>query len=124
MRVVTDIDLRNPRRLAAVTTYFDKRMPTELSIPSEGREIWIKNQGSRDDFVPCKYWVDHNAKSLGYEEHPSGTYGDDGGGNELSFTRLGLTDIFRARPRVPLLGIHGASSRARAPALRCVQRSC
>lgn len=79
MRIVTDIDLRNPRRLAAVTAYLDKRMPTEFAIPSPGCEIWLRNQGvGKDDFVPSKFWINHSNRSLGYEENPSGSYADDG----------------------------------------------
>jgi len=60
--------LQNPRKLRAVTTYVDRKVPEEMTVPPEGWEIWLRDESvRRDDFNPVRTWVNHASRTLGYE---------------------------------------------------------
>lgn len=72
MRITTDIDLRNQRKLHAVTGYLDKKIPGEMTVPSEGWEVWLRDEGVvHKDFVPVRCWVNHLTRTMGYGPPPS-----------------------------------------------------
>ncbi|KAH8106446.1 hypothetical protein DFH11DRAFT_1691860 [Phellopilus nigrolimitatus] len=72
MRITTDIDLQNLRKLGAVTGYIDKKLAKEASSPSEGWEIWLHDQGvMREDVAPVRCWVNHAERALGPWPPPS-----------------------------------------------------
>ena len=77
MRIVTDINIQNPRKMAAVTSYIEKKLAVDMSIPADGLEIWLHDEAVHpDDFVPVRCWVNHEARALGYWPPPS--FGPDG----------------------------------------------
>ncbi|EJD01731.1 uncharacterized protein FOMMEDRAFT_90143 [Fomitiporia mediterranea MF3/22] len=52
--------------------YVDKKLTNEITLPFEGLEIWLHDEGqSREDFVPVRCWVDHETRALGYWPPPS-----------------------------------------------------
>lgn len=67
LRVVTDIDLRNAKKLDFVMGYFDKKRADEPIPAPEGWELWLREAGAGKasfDLALLKNWVNHKAKIL------------------------------------------------------------
>lgn len=71
LRVTTDIDLRQPKNLDAVTTFFDRQKDAGEHSVGGGMELWLReapepaSKKKRGDwFVPLKAWVDHRKKTV------------------------------------------------------------
>ena len=66
-RITTDIDLADARRLRAVATYLDRKIPHEMNVPPAGWEVWLRNESVRHgELVPVRCWVNHDARTLSY----------------------------------------------------------
>ncbi|PSR83451.1 hypothetical protein PHLCEN_2v5723 [Hermanssonia centrifuga] len=77
MRVVTDIDLRNARKLDAVTDYFDKKQPRETLLPPPSWELWLRDVSkTRYESSLVKCWVNHEGRILTFETPASFTIGE------------------------------------------------
>ena len=69
--------------LHTVTSYMDRKVPEEISIPPQGWEIWLKNEGkSYRDFMPTRLWINHEARTMSHkspvnEHYASGSNTDD-----------------------------------------------
>ncbi|KAI0076911.1 hypothetical protein K474DRAFT_1662296 [Panus rudis PR-1116 ss-1] len=71
-RVVTDIDLRNAKKLEAVTEYLDRKLPEEVGLAPEGWELWLREAGAtKHGFSPLRNWVNHKAKLLSFDPPPA-----------------------------------------------------
>ena len=66
LRVTTDIDLRTPNKLDAVTSYLQENAIDESLLPPEGWESWLvdSNVGRRHGPKPISSWVNHAEKIL------------------------------------------------------------
>ncbi|KAI0940341.1 hypothetical protein AcV5_001475 [Taiwanofungus camphoratus] len=72
MRVSTDIDLRNAKKLDRVTEYLEKKLPEEIALPPQGWELWLRDAGTtRHDFKPLRNWVNHKARTLSFDPPPT-----------------------------------------------------
>jgi hypothetical protein len=61
LRVTTDVDLRNTKKLEAVTAYFDNK---SAGAPV-GLEIWLQELvTTKRGSVPTIFWVDHRKRSV------------------------------------------------------------
>jgi hypothetical protein len=59
-RVTTDIDLRQNKKLDAVTAFLDRHRNTVVPI---GMELWIREgEITKKGFVPVNFWVDHGRR--------------------------------------------------------------
>ncbi len=77
MRVVTDMDLRNARKLDAVTDYLDKKQPRETLLPPLGWELWLRDVSkTRYESSLVKCWVNHEGRILTFEPPASFTIGE------------------------------------------------
>ncbi|KAI0371477.1 hypothetical protein BV20DRAFT_942006 [Pilatotrama ljubarskyi] len=72
LRITTDIDLRNPKKLQVVTEYIEKKLPREATMPPPaGWELWLKDVGvKRHEVVPLKSWVNHKLRIITSEPPP------------------------------------------------------
>lgn len=68
LHVVTEVDLRNPKKLEGVAEYIDKKRPNEVVLPPQGWELWLRD-GSKVpfEFVPVRAWVSHKDRVLTFE---------------------------------------------------------
>jgi len=66
LRVTTDIDLRTPSKLDAVTSYLQENSIDEAFLPPEGWESWLvdSNVGKKHSPKPISSWVNHAEKIL------------------------------------------------------------
>jgi hypothetical protein len=66
LRVTTDIDLRTPSKLDAVTSYLQANNIDESFVPPEGWESWLvdSNVGKKHNPKPISSWVNHAEKIL------------------------------------------------------------
>ena len=66
LRVTTDIDLRTPSKLDAVTSYLQENSIDESFLPPEGWESWLvdSNVGRKHGLKPISSWVNHAEKIL------------------------------------------------------------
>lgn len=64
MRVVTDVDLRNNKKLDLVTSYFDD-YKDELAPPG-GMELWLRERAQKKKRDPplVGWWIDHKSRSV------------------------------------------------------------
>ncbi|CCM00472.1 uncharacterized protein FIBRA_02505 [Fibroporia radiculosa] len=71
MRVVTDIDLRNAKKLAVVTEHL-KKLPEGLSAQAQGWELWLREtpKGKRG-FKLTRSWINHKAHILSLDLPPT-----------------------------------------------------
>ena len=64
MRVTTDIDLRNTKKLEAVTSYFDHKN----AGAAVGLEVWLQDlTTTKRGFVPATFLVDHRRRCVAFE---------------------------------------------------------
>ena len=65
-RVTTDIDLRTPAKLDAITSYLQENSIDESFLPPEGWESWLvdSNVGKKGNPKPISSWVNHAEKIL------------------------------------------------------------
>ena len=128
--VATDIDLRNLKKLDAVSDYLDKKRPGEVVLPPLGWELWLRDNSKLPfDFVPAKYWVNHRDRML-TREVPTQPIG--GSAPPLSeddrkcLSALTTNDSLHGWTRlgygVPILDICRRSSRPRTPCSQCICR--
>jgi len=122
LRVTTDIDLRTPSKLDAVTSYLQENSIDESFLPPEGWESWLvdSNVGKKHNPKPISSWVNHAEKILTFaspslppsREVTVKTLDDDRTLTScFSYTTERSTQ-HRPRPRIPLLGFHGVSPRS------------
>lgn len=66
LRVTTDIDLRTPSKLDAVTSYLQENSIDESFLPPEGWESWLVDSdvGKKRSPKPISSWVNHAEKIL------------------------------------------------------------
>ncbi|KAI0690265.1 hypothetical protein BC835DRAFT_1365422 [Cytidiella melzeri] len=65
LRVVTEVDLRNAKKLEAVSQYLDKKRPSEPALPPPGWELWLRdNSKLAFDFIPVQCWISHKDRIL------------------------------------------------------------
>lgn len=66
LRVTTDIDLRIPNKLDAITSYLQENSIDESFLPPEGWESWLvdSNVGKKASPKPISSWVNHAEKIL------------------------------------------------------------
>lgn len=66
LRVTTDIDLRTPSKLDAITSYLQENSIDEAFQPPEGWESWLvdSNVGKKGNPKPISSWVNHAEKIL------------------------------------------------------------
>ena len=68
LRVITDIDLRNKKKLEAVSNAFERKGSREpaLAPPPEGWELWLREGAGKlsYDLALLKAWVNHKARVL------------------------------------------------------------
>jgi hypothetical protein len=82
LRVTTDIDLRNMKKLEAVTVYFDRKDSTFAGSGGGGAPVGVE-LGLRDaasakrDWVPVRCWVDHKKRGVTFDPPQDGN-GDSG----------------------------------------------
>jgi hypothetical protein len=64
-RVTTDIDLRTPAKLDAITAYLEGHSIDESFVPPEGWESWLvdSNVGKKHP-TPISSWVNHSERIL------------------------------------------------------------
>ena len=69
LRVVTDIELRNQKKLDAVTSYFeDDESLKRGKSAGKGREMWLRDaETKKGRFRPLRMWVDHKARSVSHD---------------------------------------------------------
>lgn len=133
LRVTTDIDLRIPNKLDAVTSYLQENSIDESFLPPEGWESWLvdSNVGKKHGLKPISSWVNHAEKILTFaspsipqsrEVSIAKALDDD---RTLAFRFVYTTECSiqrRSRPRIPLLGLHGISPRSFVPSSYCTLR--
>jgi hypothetical protein len=132
LRVTTDIDLRTPNKLDAVTTYLQENSIDESFLPPEGWESWLvdSNVGKKHGPKPISSWVNHAEKILTFaspslpqsrEVSTAKTLDDD---RTLTFHYYATECSIqrRSRPRIPLLGLCGVSPRSRISSTQCALR--
>ena len=89
LRVTTDIDLRTPSKLDAVTSYLQANSIDESFLPPEGWESWLVDSdvGKKRGPKPISSWVNHAEKILTFaspsipqsrEVSTAKTFDDDG----------------------------------------------
>jgi hypothetical protein len=68
LRVTTDIDLRTPSKLDAITSYLQENSIDESFLPPEGWESWLvdSNVGKKANPKPISSWVNHAEKVLNF----------------------------------------------------------
>ncbi|OBZ70382.1 hypothetical protein A0H81_09801 [Grifola frondosa] len=72
MRITTDIDLRDAKKLKAVTEYVERRLPEEVALPPHGWELWLRDLGiTKHDFVPVRNWINHKARMVSPDPPPT-----------------------------------------------------
>ena len=66
LRVTTDIDLRTPNKLDAITSYLRENSIDESFLPPEGWESWLvdSNVGKKRNPRPISSWVNHAERIL------------------------------------------------------------
>ena len=66
LRVTTDIDLRTPANLDAITSYLQENSIDESFLPPEGWESWLVDStaGKKRSPKPISSWVNHAEKIL------------------------------------------------------------
>ncbi|KAI0337961.1 hypothetical protein BDW22DRAFT_1338908 [Trametopsis cervina] len=68
LRVTTEVDLRNAKKLDGITDYLDKKRPHESALPPPGWELWIRdNSKLAFDFIPIRSWISHQDRILTLE---------------------------------------------------------
>lgn len=68
LRVVTDVDLRNSKKLHAITEYLDRKHPFEIVLPPLGWELWLRDDSKLAyEFIAVKAWVNHRDRLLTLE---------------------------------------------------------
>ena len=123
LRVTTDIDLRIPSKLDAVTSYLQENSIDESFLPPEGWESWLvdSNIGKKHSPKPICSWVNHAEKILTFaspslpqsrEVSTTKTLDDDRTSTSCSAYATGCLIQHRSRPRISLLGFHGISPRS------------
>ena len=121
LRVTTDIDLRTPSKLDAVTSYLQANSIDESFLPPEGWESWLvhSNVGKKYNPKPISSWVNHAEKILSFASPSLPQFREDSTVKTLDDDRMSMYDFaytaecsnqHRSRPRIPLLGFHGVSS--------------
>lgn len=90
LRITTDINLRNVKKLEAVVAYLAyPNTTTKDSSPAMGSELWLreieptksKRSKAREVFAPVRCWVDHKRRSVSFD--PLQTESGHGGLREL-----------------------------------------
>jgi len=120
LRVTTDIDLRIPNKLDAVTSYLQENSIDESFLPPEGWESWLvdSNVGKKHGLKPISSWVNHAEKIMSFaspsvpqsREVSTAKTLDDDRTFAPCFTCVTESSLqHRSRPRIPLLGFHGVS---------------
>ena len=67
LHVITDTDLRDKRKLKAVTKYIKHELQ-HTPPPPDGWELWLRDVGStRYGFAPVHNWVNHNLRSVSFD---------------------------------------------------------
>lgn len=123
LRVTTDIDLRTPNKLDAVTSYLQENSIDESFLPPEGWESWLvdSNVGKKYSLKPISSWVNHAEKILTFaspslpqsREVSTAKALDDDRTLAACFAYTTECSIQRrSRSRIPLLGLHGVSPRS------------
>ena len=135
LRVTTDIDLRTPNKLDAVTSYLQENSIDESFLPPEGWESWLvdSNVGKKYNLKPISSWVNHAEKILTFaspslpqsREVSTAKTLDDDRTLAAGFAYKIMCSIqCRSRSRIPLLGLHGVSPRSCVPSphrsIRCI----
>lgn len=66
LRVTTDIDLRTPNKLDAITSYLQENSIDESFLPPEGWESWLVDStvGKKRNPRPISSWVNHAERIL------------------------------------------------------------
>ncbi|TDL30084.1 hypothetical protein BD410DRAFT_51905 [Rickenella mellea] len=95
LRTTTDIDLRVPKKLHAVQTYLDTKLPNEVQWPvaHEGWEMWLRDdtdgmhhhhsakkssgKGKMDEPRLVRCWVYHKERALALDSPNSQGNGED-----------------------------------------------
>lgn len=68
-RVTTDIDLREDKKLDAITVYFENHKDSG-GAPA-GMEMWLQNaELTKRGFAPARVWVDHRARIVSLDKLP------------------------------------------------------
>ena len=123
LRVTTDIDLRTPSKLDAVTSYLQENSIDESFLPPEGWESWLVDSNVRKKHSPkpISSWVNHAEKILTFASPSLPQSREVSTAKTLDDDRT-LTSCFcpttecsiqpRSRPRIPLLGLYGVSPRS------------
>jgi len=133
LRVTTDIDLRLPSKLDAVTSYLQENSIDESFLPPEGWESWLvdSNVGKKHNPKPISSWVNHAGKILSFaspslpQSHEVGTarmLDDDRMLISCFVCTAGCSIQPRSRPRIPLLGFHGITPRPCISSAQCAFR--
>jgi hypothetical protein len=82
LRVITDVDLRDPRVLDAAMVVLDQKLPDGAGVPEgeEGWECWLRSAtgAKKGVFEPVRNWVSHPQRAVMVEK-PNGqmTVGDE-----------------------------------------------
>lgn len=60
LRVTTDVDLRNNRKLEVITDLLDRKRPGETTLPPIGWELWLREAGETPyESMFVKSWISH-----------------------------------------------------------------
>lgn len=114
LRVTTEVDLRNAKKLESVAEYLDKKRPTEPALPPPGWELWLRdNSMLQFDFIPVRCWVSHKDRVLTLEPPTAAateavtTLSDDER-ERFRFRDLRYSFLYdnRLRHGVPVLDLH------------------
>ena len=120
MRVTTDIDLRNSKKLDTLTQYLHGKDRNGPVLPPSGWELFLRDAGKHQyDFSPIKSFVNHNDRILTFNVPQTvdvGAISEDDSTLNSSPTDQLLTAIGRNGQRVSLLDVHGVAPSARASA--------
>jgi hypothetical protein len=97
MRVTTDIDLRNPQRLQAVSTYFEgDAFGMAGKGAGKGCEMWLRDVSkNRVDFHPVRMWVDHGRRQVSFD--PPSSSDDRSPGDDSKRSIPTQTDLILTR---------------------------
>ncbi|KAF7798394.1 hypothetical protein EIP86_009615 [Pleurotus ostreatoroseus] len=68
MRVATDIDLRNDKKVETVMLYLTSKPKAGPVLPPPGWELWLRDAGKgRYDFTPIRGFISHDERVLTFD---------------------------------------------------------
>ena len=126
LRVTTDIDLRTPSKLDAVTSYLREKSIDGDSLPPKGWECWLVDcfVGKKQSPKPIgSGWICHTERVMTFMSPSLPQFREVGTDETLDDRTLASCLAYttecstqhRSRPRIPLLDFHGVLPRPRAP---------